>query len=104
MPSQYRARRSIRGARSAPRSHIARLPVRLEPARTVTAGYQLDDDPNVERELHDLRRFLPGNIAMIVGGRAAEYYHAALDATGAILAKDLAQLQVELAKIRSTRP
>ena len=63
-----------------------------------------DDDPNVERELHDLRRFLPGNIAMIVGGRAAEYYHAALDATGAILAKDLAQLQVELAKIRSTRP
>ena len=63
-----------------------------------------DDDPNVESELHDLRRFLPGNIAMIVGGRAAEYYHAALDATGAILAKDLAQLQVELAKIRSTRP
>ena len=63
-----------------------------------------DDDPNVERELHDLRRFLPGNIAIIVGGRAAEYYHAALDATGAILAKDLAQLQVELAKIRSTRP
>ena len=63
-----------------------------------------DDDPNVERELHDLRRFLPGNIAIIVGGRAAEHYHAALDATGAILAKDLAQLQVELAKIRSTRP
>jgi MerR family transcriptional regulator, light-induced transcriptional regulator len=62
-----------------------------------------DDDPNVERELHDLRRFLPGNIAIIVGGRAAEYYHAALHATGAILAKDLAQLQLELAKIRSTR-
>jgi MerR family transcriptional regulator, light-induced transcriptional regulator len=63
-----------------------------------------DDDPNVERELHDLRRFLPRNVAVLVGGRAAEYYHAALDATGAILVKDLPQLQVELAKIRATRP
>jgi MerR family transcriptional regulator, light-induced transcriptional regulator len=62
-----------------------------------------DDDPNVERELHDLRRFLPGNTAIIVGGRAAEFYHAAIDATGAIFAKDLTQLQIELAKIRSTR-
>lgn len=63
-----------------------------------------DDDPNVERELQDLRRFLPGNTAIIVGGRAAKNYQAALDAIGAIFAKDLAQLQVELAKIRSTRP
>jgi DNA-binding transcriptional MerR regulator/methylmalonyl-CoA mutase cobalamin-binding subunit len=63
-----------------------------------------DDDPNVEHELHDLRRFLPGNIVIIAGGRAAEHYHAALDAIGAIIVKDLAQLQVELAKIRATRP
>jgi MerR family transcriptional regulator, light-induced transcriptional regulator len=63
-----------------------------------------DDDPNVEHELHDLRRFLPGNIAIIAGGRAVEHYHAALVAIGAIIAKDLAQLQIELAKIRATRP
>jgi MerR family transcriptional regulator, light-induced transcriptional regulator len=63
-----------------------------------------DDDSNVEHELHDLRRFLPGNIAIIVGGRAAEHYQAVLDAIGAIFVKDLAQLQVELAKIRATRP
>lgn len=63
-----------------------------------------DDDPNVERELHDLRRFLPKNVAILVGGRAAEHYQAALDATGAILVKDLPQLQVELAKIRAARP
>ncbi len=63
-----------------------------------------DDDPNVERELYDLRRFLPGSIAVIVGGRAAENYHTALEATGAIFVKDLAQLQIELAKIRATRP
>jgi DNA-binding transcriptional MerR regulator len=63
-----------------------------------------DDDPNVEHELHDLRRFLPGNIAIIAGGRAVEHYQTALDAIGAIIVKDLAQLQVELAKIRATRP
>jgi DNA-binding transcriptional MerR regulator/methanogenic corrinoid protein MtbC1 len=63
-----------------------------------------EGDLNVERELHDLRRFLPKNVAVLVGGRAAEHYRAAIDATGAILVKDLAQLQVELAKVRRTRP
>jgi MerR family transcriptional regulator, light-induced transcriptional regulator len=63
-----------------------------------------EDDPNVEQELHDLRRFLPGNIVIIADGRAVEHYHAALNAIGAIIVKDLPQLQVELAKIRPTRP
>jgi DNA-binding transcriptional MerR regulator len=62
-----------------------------------------EDDPNVEQELQDLRRFLPGNTAIIAGGRAAEHYQLTLDAIGAIVVKDLAQLQVELAKIRATR-
>ena len=63
-----------------------------------------DDDPNVERELHDLRRLLPKNVAVLVGGRAAEHYRAAIEAIGAILIKDLAQLQIELAKVRASRP
>ncbi len=63
-----------------------------------------EDDPTVEQELHDLRRFLPGNIVIIAGGRAVEHYQAALNAIGAIIVKDLPQLQVELAKIRATRP
>jgi MerR family transcriptional regulator, light-induced transcriptional regulator len=62
------------------------------------------DDPNVERELHDLRRFVAKNVAILVGGRAAGHYRAAIDATGAILVKDLSQLQVELSKIRAARP
>ena len=33
-----------------------------------------EDDPTVEQELHDLRRFLPGNIVIIAGGRAVEHY------------------------------
>ena len=63
-----------------------------------------DDDPNVERELHGLRRFLPINVAILVGGRAAVHYQAAIDTSGAIFIKDLPQLQVELAKIRAARP
>ena len=62
-----------------------------------------DGDPNVERELHDLRRFLPKKVAVLVGGRAAHNYQPAIDAIGALLVKDLAQLQVELAKIRASR-
>ena len=62
-----------------------------------------DGDPNVERELHDLRRFLPKKVTVLVGGRAAENYRPAIEAIGALLVKDLAQLQVELAKIRASR-
>ncbi|HEU4678765.1 MAG TPA: hypothetical protein VFS35_04540, partial [Terrimicrobiaceae bacterium] len=61
------------------------------------------DDPNVERELYDLRRFLPDDVAILVGGRAAEHYRDAIEANGGILVSDLARLQVELAKIRTTR-
>jgi MerR family transcriptional regulator, light-induced transcriptional regulator len=62
-----------------------------------------DDDPNIERELLELRRFLPKNVTVLVGGRAAGHYRAAIDAIGAVLIEDLAQLQVELAKARAGR-
>ena len=61
------------------------------------------DDPNLERELHDLRRFLPASVAVLIGGRSAEHYRTAIESIGAILVNDLARLQVELAKIRETR-
>ena len=61
------------------------------------------DDPNLEGELYDLRRFLPATVAILIGGRAAEHYRTAIESTGAILVNDLARLQVELAKIRATR-
>lgn len=61
------------------------------------------DDPNLERELHDLRRFLPASVAVLIGGRSAEHYRAAIESIGAILVNDLARLQVELARIRETR-
>jgi DNA-binding transcriptional MerR regulator/methylmalonyl-CoA mutase cobalamin-binding subunit len=62
-----------------------------------------EGDPNVERELRDLRRFLPKEVAILVGGRGAENYRPAIEAIGALIVKDLTQLQVELAKIRTGR-
>ena len=62
------------------------------------------DDPALERELFDLRRFLRRHVAILVGGRAAEYYRTAIESIGAILVNDLARLQVELATIRTKRP
>ena len=62
-----------------------------------------EGDSNLERELRDLRRFLPKKVAILVGGRAAENYRPAIDAIGALIVKDLTQLQVELANNRAGR-
>lgn len=48
-----------------------------------------EDDPRVETELKQLRCLLPARIAILLGGRAAPAYHAAAEATGALLIQDL---------------
>ena len=61
-------------------------------------------DPNVARELGDLRRFLPGNVPILVGGHAAELSRDALEAAGAVYVADLPELAAKLAKIRAGGP
>lgn len=61
-----------------------------------------DDDPNIEQELRDLRRLAGPKVALLVGGRAAERYRRSIDENGAFLMADLAQLQVELARLRAS--
>lgn len=51
-----------------------------------------DDDPALGPELEALRRFLPPEVAIIVGGRAAPAYRTSLERIGASLARDLAEL------------
>jgi methylmalonyl-CoA mutase cobalamin-binding subunit len=89
---------------SLPAAEIASAAVQNQARAVALSIVYPAGDPNVERELHDLRRFLPKNIAILVGGRAAEHYRAAVDETGSVLVKDLGQLQTELAKLRATRP
>lgn len=58
------------------------------------------DDPQLPGELQLLKRFLPESLAIVVGGRAAAAYRSALEAIGAVLAKDLRGLYAFLDSVR----
>jgi len=61
------------------------------------------DDPQLKKDLLNLKRMLSKNVTLIVGGRAANGYLDALNAIGAIVVKDTKQLRVELEAIREHR-
>jgi methylmalonyl-CoA mutase cobalamin-binding subunit len=60
-----------------------------------------EDDPNIFHEFRDLRRLLGPKVSILVGGRAAVSYRHEIEENGAFLVGDLAQLQVELARLRT---
>jgi len=62
------------------------------------------DDPHVTRELEKLRRYLPEEVVLIVGGRAADAYSDVLDTIGAIRLQDMPSLRVKLEALRSGQP
>lgn len=59
------------------------------------------DDPHLPDELIQLRRYLPGQIAILAGGRAASAYSEVLKQIGAIQAADLEQLYRCLDELRA---
>jgi MerR family transcriptional regulator, light-induced transcriptional regulator len=59
-----------------------------------------NDDPQLRKDLLNLKRILPNNISIIVGGRAADGYIDVLNEINAVVVKDTKQLSVELEKIR----
>jgi DNA-binding transcriptional MerR regulator/methylmalonyl-CoA mutase cobalamin-binding subunit len=59
-----------------------------------------EDDPRLEGELRLLRRSLPGEVKLLVGGRAMSAYHEALEKVGALPIKNLAQLGANLDQLR----
>ncbi len=63
-----------------------------------------DDDPHLVQELISLRKYLPADVAILVGGRAAESYRDAIASIGASLLTDLKQLNRKLDELRSTAP
>ena len=60
-----------------------------------------EDDPELPRELLDLRRFLPASTRLIVGGRAARSYGGVLNQIGAIQLETLPELYPVLDSLRS---
>jgi DNA-binding transcriptional MerR regulator/methylmalonyl-CoA mutase cobalamin-binding subunit len=58
------------------------------------------DDPHLAKELADLRRFLPPEISVLAGGRAASAYREALNIIGAIQIVDLDTFCAQLESLR----
>ncbi len=59
-----------------------------------------EDDPRLEGELTKLRELLPGEVTLMVGGRAMPAYRNALEEIGALPIKDLAHLFSTLDDLR----
>lgn len=59
------------------------------------------DDPHLGQELQKLRRCLPDDVVLLVGGRAADGYGQVLDAIGALRRYDMLELRTTLESLRS---
>lgn len=62
----------------------------------------LADDARLDNELRLLRRCLPEDIPIVVGGRSASAYRQSLDASGATIAEDMESLSRFLSSIPKT--
>jgi DNA-binding transcriptional MerR regulator len=62
-----------------------------------------DDDPNLSKELLQLRQMLPPEVHILVGGRAAAGYSPAIGRIGARFCKTLDSLCFELDEMRKPR-
>lgn len=62
------------------------------------------DDPHLAQDLRQLRRLIPSEIELVVGGRAARGYAATLKQIGAITPNDLEELCDLLEELREARP
>lgn len=63
-----------------------------------------EDDPLLARELQTLRKLLPREVPLVVGGRSAHAYQDALDLVGAHVVGGLEELCSVLDSIRSVSP
>lgn len=59
-----------------------------------------EDDPNVVREITQLRRLIPPSVALLVGGRAAAAYRSALEGAGVMIMSNLEELSSKLDVLR----
>jgi hypothetical protein len=59
-----------------------------------------EDDPELARELEQLRQLLPPEVALVAGGRAAPAYQATIEKIEAALVKDLDGLVSTLQDLR----
>lgn len=61
------------------------------------------DDPRLNKDLIHLKKILPENVTIIVGGRAAKGYIETLEKIGAIVVGDTKSLRLQLEAIRENK-
>lgn len=83
-----------------PADEIANAAVRVQARAVALSVIFPPDDPHLAREFHSLRKFLPAEIHIIVGGQAAHAYAAGLRAVGACMLADTKGFREALARMR----
>jgi len=88
---------------SLPAEEITRAAIRSGALAVALSIVYPGDDPQMPDELRRLRRLLPDGMPILIGGRAAPAYGAAIAQIGATLLSDIAGFKAELGKLREVR-
>lgn len=86
-----------------PVEEIAAVTDSLEAKAVALSIVYPSDDPQLKKDLLNLKRMLQKNISLLVGGRAANGYLDVLNEVGAIVVKDTKQLRVKLEALRENK-
>ena len=86
-----------------PVEEIAAVTDSLEAKAVALSIVYPSDDSQLKKDVLNLKRMLPKNISLIVGGRAANGYLDVLNEVGAIVLKDTKQLRVKLEALRENK-
>lgn len=88
---------------SLPSAEIARAVARTTPTAIALSIVYPGDDPQLTEELRRLKRLLPSDLPILIGGRASSSYATAIREIGALTPQDLGAFESELATIREAR-
>lgn len=88
---------------SLPSAEITRAVARAEPTALALSIVYPGDDPQLPEELRRLKRLLPPDLPILIGGRAASSYAPAIREIGALTPPDLDAFKTELTSIRNAR-
>jgi methylmalonyl-CoA mutase cobalamin-binding subunit len=88
---------------SLPAGEITRAAVRSKAIAVALSIVYPGDDPQMADELRRLRRLLPDGLPILIGGRAAPSYQAAIGEIGATHLTDFSSFKTELDKLREER-
>lgn len=87
---------------SLPAAEIAGAAIKNRAKAVALSLVYPSDDPKMAGELESLRRFLPGAVKVIVGGRATRAYADAIERSGAIRANSIEDIYQILDTVRVT--